>query len=188
MGRRSCRQEGCCLPVPQHQPQPDGLQGPQIGTRLLTFMVISQSIPWPGCCSVLWCAGRMFPGQCPASAQSQWQNEMSGTCPRPGCDPGAYHSHDPPATVGAAGVQPPLVLLGLGPSRVGTSIWDLGGFSSLVLVMFVAEEYKEVPLWVPHVTKLLPCAGQGCAKVSPFWGHFCTTALFFREQNIPGQR
>lgn len=182
------RKDAAC-PYLSTQLQPgDGLQGPQIGTRLLIFMVISQTIPWPGCCSMLWCTGRMLPGQCPASAQSQWQNEMSGTCPWPGCASGARHSHVPPARMGAASVQPPLLLLGLRPSRVGMSIWGLGGFSSLVLVMFVAEGYKEVSLWVSHVTKLLPCAGQACAEVCSFWGHFRKTALFFRNQNSPGQR
>lgn len=84
------------------QPQPGGgLHGPQIGPVLLVFMVISQSIPCPRCCSTLWgclcrCMGRMVPVQRSASAPSERQNEMSGACPQPGCAPAACHSFVPP--------------------------------------------------------------------------------------------
>lgn len=85
--------------------------GPQIGSRLLVFMVISQFCQvWDAAVFGCLCQhrGRRVPEQRPASAHSQRKNEMSGTGPQPGCPSSCVplwskHSHQP-VTSSAAGI------------------------------------------------------------------------------------
>lgn len=101
---QSCRQEGCCLPTPW----PPAITwrwaaGPPNRTRAaglhghLPVHPISRMLLYVVGCFCQ-CTAGMVPVQCPASSQSQWQNEMSGTCPRPGCAPAARHSRVSPQT------------------------------------------------------------------------------------------
>lgn len=73
--------------------------------------------------------------QRPALSQSQWQNEMSGTCPRPCCAPAARHGCVSPWSERSwSGVWPPLLLLGEAPAAWslvrGSVHWGVGCFQS----------------------------------------------------------
>lgn len=103
----SCSRKDAACPHHSPQAQPGG---PQIGSRLLVFMVISQLCHVQDAALCLGASaslrGRIVPVQSPVSAQSQRINEMSGTGPQPGCAPAAHHSLVSPSGVSTAINQP----------------------------------------------------------------------------------
>lgn len=113
---QSCSKKDTACARDSPQPQPGH---PQIGSRLVVFMVISQ-LSHVQDAAVLGCLcqhrGRKVPVQHPASAHSQMKNEISGTGPQPGCAPAAHHSLVSPSGVSMAINQQPLLPLGVSPA------------------------------------------------------------------------
>lgn len=161
---QSCSKKDTAGPHNSPQLQPGH---PQIGSRLVVFMVISQ-LSYVQDAAVFGCPcqhrGRIVPVQHPPLAHSQRKNEMSGTGPQPGCASQPCvpvwneHSHQP-ATSSAAGSTTSLLVPPKWECPCGAQV-----VSTLLCSCLPQEEHGEVPSQVPRATKLVPHAGQGCSN------------------------
>lgn len=181
---QSCSKKKTACAHDSPQPRPGH---PQIGSRLVVFMVISQ-LSHVQDAAVLGCLcqhrGRKVPVQHPASAHSQRKNEMNVSGPQPGCAPAAHHSlvsplwsehgHQP-ATSSAAGNVTSLLV----PSK-----WECPCGAWVVSILMCSclpqEGHGEVPSQVPCATRLVAHAGQGCSNSrfkAAVWGQVSCSHL-----------